>query len=84
MTQIQLATAIASMYSDLGMTRKFAFFVREAALLSRAIVLPHKAHALLRLTAPHYQLTLPTPNASAAAPTAAPVLTAASIYSPYS
>jgi len=57
--QIQLATVVAMIFQQMDMERKFAFYVREAALLSKSIVLPHKAHALLKLTAPFYQLPMP-------------------------
>lgn len=48
----------------MDLQRKFAFYLREAALLCKEIVRPFKALQLLRAIAPHYLLNLPDSRTS--------------------
>lgn len=58
---VLLATATALLYKDMKMNRKHAFFLREAVqLCHRHTHAYRKAHALLQISAPAYQVRLPT------------------------
>jgi len=55
--QIIVCTAIAWLYSSIGMNRKFAYYIREAAILQHKLYRSSTAHRLFLLVAPHYQLS---------------------------
>lgn len=66
---ILLATSVALLYKDMKMSRKHAFFLREAVLLCHHHTHAYrKAHALLQLTAPAYKIRLPLSGTQTPAP----------------
>jgi len=51
-----ITSAVAVMFQRIGFPRKFAFFIREAAVLYHKLHKPLASHNLLTMIAKHYQL----------------------------
>lgn len=60
--KITLSSSIALIYKDIGMDRKFSFFLRETALLCKSISWNRRSHALFKLIAPHYHVQVASAN----------------------
>jgi hypothetical protein len=55
--KISTTSFVARMFKAMGYTRKFAFYLREAAILYHKNNSPRATHVLMAYLAPHYQLS---------------------------
>eukprot|EP01119_Soliformovum_irregulare_P011952 TRINITY_DN3067_c0_g1_i1.p1 TRINITY_DN3067_c0_g1~~TRINITY_DN3067_c0_g1_i1.p1 ORF type:complete len:1111 (-),score=352.93 TRINITY_DN3067_c0_g1_i1:19-3351(-) len=55
-SKISVTSTIAMLYRQMKYMRKYAFFIRETAVLYHKKGNPHAAHSLMKLIAKHYQL----------------------------